>query len=121
MTPPDVAAAKRKKRTKIMRARRTPKVNRTDSPTAAKVRKPAAGLTMKEAAIVEACYFKARYAGKGSQTFWNEVNNPANDRTLCDFACALADMEARVLAVLNTSVRATARKLILSGRRKVTP
>ena len=74
------------------------------------------GLTMKEAASVESCYFQPQYAGEQSAKFWKEVRDLANDRTLYDFACALQDLEHRVLAVLNTSVRVRARKLILQSR-----
>lgn len=40
-----------KKNVKTMRTRRTPKVTRTDSPTASKVRKPLATLVSRTAAI----------------------------------------------------------------------
>ena len=75
------------------------------------------GLSAKEAAIVESCYFRPRYSGDDSIKFWKEVRYPSNDRTLYDFACALQDIEARVLAVLNTGVRTRARKLVIARRR----
>lgn len=76
------------------------------------------GLTQKEAVIVESCYFRPKYAGDDSIKFWKEVNHPANDRTLYDFACALQDLESRVLAALNAGVRVRARKLIIAKRLK---
>jgi len=76
------------------------------------------GLTMKEAAIVEACYFKPKYSGEESAKFWKEVRHTANDRTLYDFACALQDLESRVLGALNSGVRVRAQKLILAQRLK---
>lgn len=78
----------------------------------------ARGLTAKEAAIVESCYFRPRYSGDDSEKFWREVRHMANDRTLYDFACALQDIESRVLAVVNTGVRVRARKLMMAKRRK---
>ena len=44
----------------------------------------------------------ARYSGDRSSEFWDAIN-ATKDRTLYDFACALQSVEARVLAVLNTS------------------
>lgn len=78
--------------------------------------RPGAGLTRKEAAIVEACYFRPHYSSNASTKFWREVRHAANDRTLYDFACALQEMESRVLAVLNTGVRVRTRKLVLAKR-----
>ncbi len=74
------------------------------------------GLTTKEAALVESCYFHPHYGGEASKQFWKEIVHPVNDRALYDFACALQDVESRVLAVLNTGVRVRARKLILAHR-----
>ena len=64
---------------------------------------------------MESCYFQPCYAGEDSKKFWKEVGR--GDRTLYDFACALQDMESRVLAVVNTIVRAKARKAIIAGRK----
>jgi hypothetical protein len=71
------------------------------------------GLSMKEARLVEACYFQPKYSGDASEKFWREIRHPANDRALYDFACALQDIEGRVLAVLNSSVRTRVRKLVI--------
>ena len=76
------------------------------------------GLTMKEAVIVESYYFMPHYGGESSQKFWAEIRHATNDRTLYDFACALQEIESRVLGVLNTGVRVRARKLVLTKRRK---
>jgi hypothetical protein len=78
------------------------------------------GLSRGEAAIVKACYFQPRYSGATAHKFWNEVRHPANDRALYDFACALQDLEARVLAVLNDGVRIRAQKIILADRMRNT-
>lgn len=48
--------------------------------------------------------FLAKYAGEMSEHFWRAVNR-TKDRTLYDFACALQDLEGKVLAVLNTTER----------------
>lgn len=74
------------------------------------------GLTKKEAAIVEACYFQQHYGGEGARKFWGEVRHLANDRTLYEFALALQEIEGRVLAAVNAGVRVRARKLALAKR-----
>lgn len=76
----------------------------------------AKGLTAKEAKIVESCYFQPRYSGAGSRRFWLAVNR-SPDRALYDFAAALMEMEARVLAVVNTHVRIEARRIVLKHRK----
>lgn len=76
------------------------------------------GLTRKEAKLVESCYFAPRYSGEASETFWREVARHAKDRTLYDFACCLQDIESRVLAVLNTGIRASVRKVVIAQRPK---
>lgn len=78
----------------------------------------ARGLTTKEAEIVESCYFQPQYSGSQSKKFWKEICDSSNDRTLYDFACALQDLEQRVLAAVNDGVRIRARKVVIESRRK---
>ena len=46
--------------------------------------------------------YLGHYSGDRSVAFWDAIN-ATKDRTLYDFACALQELESRVLAVLNTS------------------
>jgi hypothetical protein len=71
-------------------------------------------LTRDEAAIVQSCCFQPHYSGDGSVTFWKAVNRASDDRTLYDFACALQDVESRVLAVVNGYVRERATKTVIA-------
>jgi hypothetical protein len=73
-------------------------------------------LTDKERSIIAACRFSPRYSGEESEKFWREVNNPANDRVLYDFACALQDLEHRVLTAVNAGVEVRAEKTIRTMR-----
>jgi hypothetical protein len=57
-----------------------------------------------EAKLIAACRFQPHYSGSASVKFWKEVNHPANDRTLYDFAVALQELESRFLAALNPGI-----------------
>jgi len=67
----------------------------------------------RESAIVESCCFKPRYSGDESRKFWGEIGKVQDDDlTLYAFACALQDIEGRLLRVLNEHVREDARRAI---------
>jgi hypothetical protein len=69
-------------------------------------------LTDKERAIVLSCCFQPHYSGSTSKKFWKEVSDMSNDRVLYDFACALQDLEVRVLAAVNKGVMVRAEKVV---------
>lgn len=73
-------------------------------------------LTDAELLKILSCGFAARYSGKESAKFWREVGRH-KERSVYDLACALQDLEHRVLSVVNADVFRRAEAIVRKKRK----
>jgi hypothetical protein len=78
-------------------------------------------LTPKEQRILDHYYLEPLYSGNDSEGFWRVVNNEANDETLYAFACALQDVELRVLFLVNKGIKTIVTEKLLAERQRRKP